>query len=220
MHDPHTWPLERNQLLVLGVLHLTEFCQVNNIPVPLITTRASAEWPFAVCAYYRHDGYTGKRRRIFREPEDSTSSEDGINICLEKCANPASITVSRNWSWPGSVIGREPFGVLCHELGHHCDWLTGEKKWAYGSEYSTQVMDASGEKKLTNYCDNPAEWFAEMFRLFVSNHALLKELRPRTHALLCEKWQPISLPDWRAQLGANVPDRIVQSLLNKINPKR
>lgn len=45
-------------------------------------------------------------------------------------------------------------------------------------------MEESGELPITSYAPNPAEWFAEIFRLFVTNHGLLKQLRPKTYNIL------------------------------------
>jgi len=55
-----------------------------------------------------------------------------------------------------------------------------------------------------------------MFRVFVTNAALLEALRPRTYEVLVSRWTPISKPDWREELGANVPDRIVANLEKKV----
>ncbi len=139
----------------------------------------------------------------------------GISICLEECGRPCNDSPNRNWTWPGSTTDREPYGVLCHELGHHCDWLTGEHKWEYGSEYCVKVMKRSGEQPITSYCPNPAEWFAEMFRLFVTNPGLLYCLRPKTFDVLLEKWAPLDPLDWREVLGENVPPKILATLLKK-----
>lgn len=181
----------------LGRARVRRFCEKNNTPLPAIKPITKEEWYVGACAYYR--------------PQT-------IYICLEECAHPCTEKQTRNWNWPGNTVDREPYGVLCHELGHHCDWLTGENKWAYGSEYSQQVMERSGEKKLTNYCPNPAEWFAEMFRLFVTNAALLEAIRPKTFAILRERWKPVSRREWVEELSRyeRAPVRIWRACQNKI----
>lgn len=187
-----------------GKAKVIAFCEKSGLPVPRITVFPKKDWKVGACAYYRPD------TEVMRK-----WTKPGINICLEECAFPAKDTQFRQWSWPRSVIDRTPYGVLCHELGHHADWCTGEKKWSYGSEYCEQVMKESGEEKLTNYCPNPAEWFAEMFRLFVSNPELLRMVRTRTYAILAEIWKPLR-ENWLAALGENVPPRIVKSLRRKM----
>lgn len=195
----------KNWLASQGINRVISFCGRNDISLPMINDVPSYQWVVDACAFYRPDTEGNKKRGYA-----------GINICLNKCASPATEEQVRNWNWPGSTTDREPFGVLCHELGHHCDWVTGEKKWTYGSEYCQQVMSDSGEPPITSYAENPAEWFAEMFRLFVTNHALLLLLRPKTWKLLTERFQPVSSNDWEYELGSNVPKRILNNLKKKI----
>lgn len=150
---------------------------------------------FGACAYYR---------------------SGNIFICLEACQTPCGEANSRNWTWSGSTIDREPYGVLAHELGHHCDMFVSKNKYKYSGDYGVRVMDQSGEAPLTGYCPNPAEWFAEMFRLFVTNHALLRKVRPRTWELLICRWNAVSGDDWIQELGDDVPERIIRSNRNKM----
>lgn len=207
------WPSDRAALCNLGRARVAAFCRLNDIEVPQVHVVPRQVWHFGACAFYRPND-----KRYNRFYAHSYMRQEGygpgINICLEECQVPCGAENSRNWTWPAGVIDREPYGVLCHELGHHCDYLAGEQKWEYGSEYSEKVMTESGEPKLTNYCPNPAEWFAEMFRLFVTNPMLLAELRPHTFAILTRRWKPIKSP-WRVALGSNVPPRVVKSLINK-----
>lgn len=97
----------------------------------------------------------------------------------------------RAWSWPGYVIDRTPYGVFAHELGHYVDHQVGG--WRLGP----RLRKATGEPKLTNYCPNAAEWFAEMFRLFCTNPGLLKLLRPGVYQGLIDiGLRPLPLPPW------------------------
>ena len=195
---PRIEETEKDVLFNLGRIHANKFCVQNKIPIPQIVAVPKSEWHFGTCAFYRWDR--------------------GVKICVEECSWLAGESLSRNWNWPGATTDREPFGVIAHELGHHCDWLTGEKKWEYGSEYSEQVMDKSGEAPITSYCPNPAEWFAEMFRLFVTNAYLLSKLRPKTFKLLVNDWTPITKQNWQQQLeeyGYKVPARILNNLIKK-----
>jgi hypothetical protein len=189
------WPNNKQELCDLGVERIDAFCVLNNIPTTLVGIVDRNDWPYGVCAYYRPD--------------------TGIKICLDKCQNLCGHAESRNWTWPGSTTDREPFGVLAHELGHHVDWLTSEKKGAYYGDYSITLRHFSGEKQISGYCDNDHEWFAEMFRVFITNPDLLRLLRPKTYTLLIEKWKPICTLSWKEALGDNVPDRVIRTLTNK-----
>lgn len=193
------WPADKHGLLLLGIDRMTTFCAINGLPVPGVEIVSKSLWRFSVCAYYR--------------------PECGIKICLEKCQIPCGSAVTRNWTWPASSTDREPYGVIAHELGHHVDWLTSEKKGAYFGDYSVGLRAASKEKPLTSYCDNDAEWFAEIFRLFVTNPDLLRVLRPITFGLLCQRWKHVEEP-WLQALGDNVPERVTKALQNKIAPIR
>jgi len=171
------------------------FCRRNNIVAPNFLCIPKKDWHVGACAFYR---------------------PCSIHICLEYCGRPCGDAPSRNWTWPGSTTDREPYGVIAHELGHHVDWISSERKGTYGGDCSTSMRENSGEKPLTSYCDNDWEWFAEMFRLFVTNHALLERVRPRTWELFSARWTPVSGNDWVKELGANVPARVVAAARKKI----
>ena len=189
------FPTDKKKLAALGTRQVTRFCELNELQTPVVRVVPNEDWYVSACAYYR---------------------KETIFICLEECQTPCGEATSRNWTWPGNTVDREPYGVICHELGHHVDQLTGKEKHNYASEFSEEVMRESGEKSLTGYCPNPAEWFAEMFRLFATNHALLKAVRPKTRELFRARWKPVSGDDREAEMGSNVPSRIVQAALNKM----
>lgn len=69
------------------------------------------------------------------------------------------------------------YGVIIHELGHYVDYLANRA-------YSLTMRKNSGEEQINSYCPNDQEWFAEMFRVFVSNPSLLEQLRPKTFQLM------------------------------------
>lgn len=168
-----TYP-DKTELFVQGCSLLYEFCDKNSIQYPTINKIKKKDWYFSVCAYYR---------------------KDTINICVEKCTHIG--TANRAWSYPGYVIDRTPYGVVAHELGHHIDLELGDDKGAYFSDFSSKMRAKTKEVKLTNYCPNDAEWFAEMFRLFVTNPDLLRLLRPKTfRAILDTGLQPRNDDTW------------------------
>jgi len=193
---PRQFALDKVSLFKRGIEHTNKFLCLNKLDgVREINLVPKHEWPFDVCAYYR---------------------PCRIEICLDYCGWPAGWWTTRNWTWPGSTTDREPFGVIAHEVAHHVDWLAGEKRGVYWSDFGESVMLLSEEEPISSYCPNSAEWFAEMMRIFITNHALLRLLRPRTWELLRAKFIPITSDDWQRELGNQVPDRIVRALKNKI----
>ena len=179
---------------------VTKFCQNNGLNIPEMSI--AEFWVFNECAYYR---------------------EDRIVVCLAKCASPCTDSQARNWNWPGNTVDREPLGVVCHELGHHVDYNAGKRRGAYSSEYSEMVMEHANEKPISSYAPNPAEWFAEMFRLFMLNPKLLQLLRPHTYSLLKADWRHTSTLSWQLPIrkyekliGYPVPPRVMKSIQNKI----
>jgi hypothetical protein len=193
------WPHNRLALYEQGIERVRRFCKINSLPVPKFILWSKEDWCFNACAFYRPEG----------------DRHAGINICLEHCGRPCPEEMSRNWSWPRNTTDREPFGVVCHELGHHCDWFVGGTKGRYWSNYSTQVQKDSGEKPISGYCPDPTEWFAEIFLLFVTNPNLLKELRPKIYGILASRFKPAISSSWRTALGTNVPTRVIRSIINK-----
>lgn len=198
-------PTNKLQLFELGCQRVYNFCDLNKLVRPAINEVKKEDWVVGSCAYYRPDT---KSMRKWTRP--------GINICLDRCGRSCNNLDTRNWSWPGSTTDRTVYGVLCHELGHHVDWLTGKRKGKYFSEYCQQVKDEAKEEGITSYAnENSAEWFAEAFRLFVTNPELLMLIRPRTYGILCLKFKPIK-EDWKEVLGSNVPSKILAALRKKM----
>ena len=175
------------------------FCDKNKLAIPELRLTSLGDWKFDwVPAYYR---------------------PQYIDICTTKCSFPAAPLRSRNWNWPGATTDKTPYGVIAHELGHHVDWTVSEVKWRYYGNFSKDLHAASGEPPITDYeADKFWEWFAECFRLFLTNAALLKLLRPRTYALLRARFEPVSCEsDWKSNLVGDPPERIVSNLQNKID---
>lgn len=162
------------KLYARGLEHINRWSEANKLDLPDVRRWSPRDWNVSACAYYR---------------------SDQINICIERCAIEGQ--GGANWSFPGYVIDRTPYGVLAHELGHRVDRLRSERKGSYFGDFSVKLRQASGEDKITNYCPNDAEWFAEQFRLFVTNADLLKQIRPKTYTLIRDAgYEPIT-EGWR-----------------------
>ncbi|MET3512776.1 hypothetical protein ABIC63_000541 [Pseudacidovorax sp. 1753] len=185
----------KQSMLKRGIQLMEGFCAANDLPVPPVTLTNREGWSFDACAYYR--------------PVE-------IHICVDKCASIGY--AGMQWSFPSHSVDRTPYGVIAHELGHHADWSRSTRKGRYFGDFSIGVRKRSGEAPLTSYCPNDAEWFAEMFRLFVTNPDLLQHLRPRTHADLLQHFKPVLNEPWRARL-AGAPDRTILSIERKLTPK-
>lgn len=190
----HRMPTDPVALVELGARRANRFCDLNGIPRIQVNVVPKEDWWVGACAYWR-------KQTCF--------------ICLPECARPCTEASPRAWSWPGYCTDRTPYGVVCHELGHHCDEWAGVRKSGYGSEYGVGVMRRSGEAPLTSYCPNPWEWFAEIFRLFVTNPPLLQSVRPKAYKILLEKFRPLPSSDWRVNLGSNVPPKVLKAAVNK-----
>lgn len=189
--------LVKESLMARGRKVMETFCGANAVPPPEIRESDSGKWSWSMCAYYR--------------------PTRGIVICVPRCA--AIGTVGRQWSYPGYTVDRTPYGVVQHELGHHVDVLRGERKGAYWSEFSAAVRGTAGEKPITSYCPNDAEWFAEMFRVFVTNPDFLLQLRPRTHRELRACFEPVFTDTWRERL-AGAPARTITAAERKVEEAR
>ena len=198
--SPIEHPYTPDRLLRWGKERSAAFIKANNLHemgVQLLTHSHPVLVVSGACAYWRdHTCY----------------------ICLSRCARLAAER-GRNWNWPGCCTDRTPYGVIAHELGHHADWHQSKvmnlKLGAYYGGFSTLVRKESNEARLTSYCPNDAEWFAEMFRLFITNHALLYEVRPKTWNILAGFFNPVSDIDWERALGKGCPDRVLKSQLKR-----
>jgi hypothetical protein len=161
-------PMDKKQrLLSRGLQHILRWCGLNAVTAPIVT-ESDEPTQFGTCAYYRVD--------------------TGIVICVAACASQSPTALGfkgRAWSYPGHTVDRTPYGVLCHELGHHVDFAEGNRPGRGGC---WRWQELTGEKPISGYAENPNEWFAEMFRLFVTNPDLLRELRPKTYAQMIARW--------------------------------
>ena len=200
---------DREFLYQAGLDRMLRFCARNSIPAPAVTRLRAGDdrrYYLGTCAYYR--------------------PREGIVIMVEKCANRGY--GGHAWSWPAYAVDRTPFGVIQHELGHHVDHCRSEpakSREDVQSLFSWKIHAESKEPALTGYLgtDERAptffmEWFAENFRLFVTNPDLCRLLRPRFHAaLLAAGLKPVTDETWEAVFRRfEAPERIVEQARKKI----
>lgn len=189
--------MNKQDMFIHGMDLQLRFGKLNNFPLPLIKEHSvNRKWMFRECAYYR---------------------AGVITISLNACA--AVGRAGPAWSYPGYTVDRTPYGVLAHELGHHVDYTKSTVKGRYYGDYSVKMRAETGEAKLTNYCPNDAEWFAEIFRLFVTNPELLRYLRPKTYAALRKDFEPPEKRSW-AQVLVGAPQRTIAAASKKIQLSR
>jgi hypothetical protein len=178
--------MTKQYMFWLGNELLQAWCSANKVDPPSVNAQWIGACDFDVCAYYR---------------------SSVIYIWPNKCA--AIGTAGRQWSYPGYCVDRTPFGVLAHELGHHVDKQHG----AAGGTLS-HAWRTVDPKPLTGYCPNDNEWFAELFRLFVTNPDLLRAIRPSTWQLFAQQWTSVETRKWTDVL-ASAP-RQLQAAKNRI----
>lgn len=152
--------MTKADLFKLGRQRVDDWCCANHVEIPRIEIDEEPT-RFDTCAYYR-DGLI-----VIWPPACA-----GIGMC------------GRAWSYPGYVVDRTPYGVLCHELGHHVEEAHGPNGGLIARRWAQETL----EEPITSYSPNVNEWFAEMFRLYVTNPSLLSVLRPKVYALLFDRW--------------------------------
>lgn len=143
-----------------------------------------------------------------------------IHVAVPLCSHK-----NANYSWPGFISDRTPYGVIQHELGHHVDQCKSAQdiyRNNSGSFYSDMIRLQSGEKPITSYSPNNMEWFAEMVRLFITNPDLLKQIRPRTYKALTETGlEPVvTAHSGDVLLKWQAPPRVFERADNWINNKK
>lgn len=216
----------QDHLTQQGIDLIHRFCDINKLRRPAIHIPKQQDknevyrmyYNLNACAFFLSPDLYGvedlKRKEVRRFW--------GVFIMPDKCGVPARGNSQRMISWPGGITDRTPYGVCAHELGHYLDWL--HKSSSGGKWLCAGLKRISGEKAITGYGkENDSEWFAESVRLFVTNPALMKLLRPRTYALLRRKYVPLfpeedwmsRLRDSKLELGS-VPSSVVSSITRRL----
>lgn len=138
-----------------------------------------------------------------RGPEAGWATRGRITVCVDACTLPG-----RGYSWPGSVSDRTVRGVYLHEIGHVVHGALGARE-----QEALAGLRALGGPRVTGYEPNSAETFAETFRLFAGNPALLEAGRPwRFEYMLALGIRPMAgMPrKWQRGLIGKPPSRFVE----------
>lgn len=192
-----------------GLSLMRSFCARNSVPSPIVARLAKTDrlYQLATCAFYR---------------------PTTISIMVEKCA--LNGFGGRAWSWPGYAIDRTAYGVLQHELGHHVDHTRSapaKSRDDVQALFSWKIHEQSREDPMTGYLGRyenyrPThfymEWFAEIFRVYVTNPDLCRRLRPRfVAAMELAGFSPVVDKNWDAVLqGHGATERIISQASKKI----
>lgn len=198
--------MDKNFLADLGEALLKKFCEANTFIKPPVLNLYRNE-DDAMVKKIRAVGTCGYYRRGV------------IHVAVPACAhnNP-------NYSWPAFISDRTPYGVIQHELGHHIDEAMSNVdiyRTAPGNFFSDKINRASLEKPITSYCPNTQEWFAEIFRLFVTNPNLLQQIRPKAYSALRVYFTPvITMHSGDVLLTWKAPDKVFQRAENWINNRK
>lgn len=201
--------IDKEALYAAGVLLAENFCAENGIAMPAVSRLAPTDrlYHLATCAYYR--------------------PHLGITIMVEKCANRGY--GGRAWSWPAYTVDRTPYGVIQHELAHHVDHCRSEAALSRDdvqSLFSWKIHEASGEPPMTGYLGTDAqaptffmEWFAEIFRVFITNPDLCAKLRPKFYAAVTARGiKPVIDGSWRDVLSRHgATPRIMEQTAKKVS---
>jgi hypothetical protein len=134
----------------------------------------------------------------------SAIAVDTANCLMRRRVKPA--VGEPFWQAPGAPQDFTPLGVLCHEVGHHVDYILHPK--AYSTQNGFQkIVDNEEDVSTAEY--NLLESFAEAIRLFITNPMLLAAGRPDRFEYLTKTvgLKPIHMSPWRTVLrrsGARV----------------
>jgi len=117
---------------------------------------------------------------------------------------------------PASFEDFTPYGVLCHEVGHHVDrdlhpaGYSNVRSSGFKKAIDEEMEVSSGESNLH-------ESFAEAIRLFVTNPNLLEVGRPARWEYLRSRYRPLHDASWRTVLSkaSDVVHRAVEEWLDE-----
>jgi hypothetical protein len=203
----------RNVLHLQALKLCTEFCELNQIPMPTVQQKKAVrvKGKRNVTA-----GYYSPHRLV-------------IQVYVELCNPPSRSPYA--WTWPGYTADLTVLGVLAHELGHHWHWTRPESQTMHpftlcmtstwkplAVMYSKEVKPY--EKPVTSYgATNSSEGIAEAFKVFVTNPTLLLALHPFHYAFFMRRGlQPAVTSHWSEILSES--QRHLDVVQRKLDSRR
>lgn len=121
------------------------------------------------------------RRKIW---EAYSLKFNGDSIIIINPVGCSDMEEKESWSYPGAITDRSPYGTVLHHLGIYLLKLKGDR-------WTNEVIGQYRPISSSLQGDSRGRFY-EAFRLFVSNPALLKELRPDTYESFLKKVPPKS----------------------------
>lgn len=118
-----------------------------------------------------------------------------VNVC--HCVH-----YSMTLSYPGGIADMTPYGVIAHEYGHCIDDIFRRLKLP-------DVLRSLDVLPITRYHPNKHEYFAELFKVFMTNSDLLRCSRPKAYAKLTELFIPSETRLWK-DLLVNAPENVLR----------
>jgi hypothetical protein len=135
-------------------------------------------------------------------------SEKGVTavaLNLSACLRASRFRMFGNGRWvsqaPGSFEDYTPYGVFCHEVGHHVDYSLHSK--GHSKRCGLFLSLVEEEEEVSGFEYNVQESFAEAIRLFVTNPDLLRVGRPLRWDYLTKvlRLKPLHAAPWRRVLS-------------------
>lgn len=182
----------KRQLCEMSINLIDKFCELNNIPKP----KFDIDWE------------TGTTQTEGIACGHFTFGTDVLHLQPNRCANP-----NPNRDWPGFFYDRTCYGVMCHEFAHYVDNLS--PSLFNVKLISTELRQISNEPSFNKDPKDDYEYFADVFKLFVTNPDLLRITRPSVFKLLTEtyKLSPIILEDYKTVLNKfSAPNKIFERI--------
>lgn len=182
----------KQQLCEMSISLINDFCDLNNIPKPEFNIdwgTGTTQSKGTVCGHF-------------------TFGTNVLHLQPNKCANP-----NPNGDWPGFFYDRTCYGVMCHEFAHYVDNLS--PSLFNVKLISAELRQIANEPSFNKDPKDDYEYFADVFKLFISNPDLLKLVRPNTFKLLTEKYKllPIVSDDYITVLNKfSAHDRIFERI--------
>lgn len=223
----------KETLYLAGLERMRLWCGLNKIPEPTVKRLARTDrlYHLATCAYYRSTTITimvekcahiGTAARawscpgyvIDRTPYGVIQHELGHHVDLHFTFNRTRFDEGVPCEHPGCL----------HHVSHPCE---GCGRVAGRSPlFSKGIWELSREDPLTGYLGTDErrdtfymEWFAEIFRLYVTNPDLCMILRPHFYKAMSETFGllPLESPTWEQVLVShNAPARTIEQARKKI----